>query len=210
MLAAPRGGLIFMCYFTIFGQYFLQWLDVKRSAWLYNLSTPTHLYLDFSCKLGDWFMILVAPLCSWGNYIPRSTASRVWPMHCHPLISAALHCWLPHNGEIIPSTSCSNSPLSLWNVLVPNHKIIHNQVNLEATQLFKFSRRPALRRSSLRLLQQTGRTRRRSSFACRVVKYWNRSSNPNRPECTCYAATRFPRRWRPFKGCRPNRRSRSS
>ncbi len=55
------------------------------------------------------------------------------------------------------------------------HKIIFHQIDLEAFKLFKFSRRPGLRRSSLRLRQQTGRTRRRrSSFAYRVVKYWNR------------------------------------
>ncbi len=55
------------------------------------------------------------------------------------------------------------------NDLVLTQKIIYNQNDLETTQLFKFSRRPGLRRSSLRLLQQTGRTRRRSSsFACRV------------------------------------------
>ncbi len=61
------------------------------------------------------------------------------------------------------------------NDLVLTHKIIFHQIDLEASKLFKFSRRPELRRSSLRLLQQTGRTRRRrNSFACRVVKYWNR------------------------------------
>ncbi len=59
------------------------------------------------------------------------------------------------------------------NDLVLPHKIICNQNDLEASQLFKFSRRPGLRRSSLRLLQQTGSTRiRMNSFACRVVKYW--------------------------------------
>ncbi len=58
--------------------------------------------------------------------------------------------------------------------LVLTHKIIFHQIDLEASKLFKFSRRPGLRRSSLRLLQQTRRTRRRrNSFACRVVKYWN-------------------------------------
>ncbi len=62
------------------------------------------------------------------------------------------------------------------NHLVLTHKIMFHQINLEASKLFKFSRRPGLRRSSLRLLQRTGRTRRRrNSFACRVVKYWNRS-----------------------------------
>ncbi len=60
------------------------------------------------------------------------------------------------------------------NDLVLTHKIMFHQTDLEASKLFKFSRRPGLRRSSLRLLQQTGRTRRsRNSFACRVVKYWN-------------------------------------
>ncbi len=60
--------------------------------------------------------------------------------------------------------------------LVLTHKIIYNRIDLEATHLFKFSRRPGLRRSSLGLIKQTGRTRRRgrNSFACRVVKYWNR------------------------------------
>ncbi len=58
--------------------------------------------------------------------------------------------------------------------LVLTHKIIFHQIDLEASKLFKFSRRPGLRMLSLRLLQQTGRTRRRrSSFACRVVNYWN-------------------------------------
>ncbi len=61
------------------------------------------------------------------------------------------------------------------NDLVLTHKIMFHQIDLEASKLFKFSRIPELRRSSLRLLQQTGRTRRRrNSFACRVVKYWNR------------------------------------
>ncbi len=51
-------------------------------------------------------------------------------------------------------------------------KVLYNQIDLEATQLFKVSRRPGLRRSSLKLPQQTGRTRRiRSSFACRIVKF---------------------------------------
>ncbi len=61
------------------------------------------------------------------------------------------------------------------NDLVLTHKIIYNQIDLEATPLLKFSRRPGLRMSSLRLLKQTGRTRRRrNSFACRVFKCWNR------------------------------------
>ncbi len=60
------------------------------------------------------------------------------------------------------------------NDLVLTHKIIHNQIDLEASPLFKFSRRPGLRMSSLRLLQQTERTRRRrKSFARGVVKNWN-------------------------------------
>ncbi len=55
------------------------------------------------------------------------------------------------------------------------HKIIYNQIDLEAFQLFKFSRRPGLKRSSLRLRQQTGTThRRRNSFACTVIKYRDR------------------------------------
>ncbi len=58
--------------------------------------------------------------------------------------------------------------------LVQTHKVMFHQIDLEASKLFKFSRRPGLR-SSLRLLQQTGKTRRRrNSFACSVVKYWNR------------------------------------
>ncbi len=54
------------------------------------------------------------------------------------------------------------------NDFVLTHMIIFNQIDLEASQLFKFFRRQGLRRSSLRLL------RRRNSFACSVVKYWNR------------------------------------
>ncbi len=61
------------------------------------------------------------------------------------------------------------------NDLVLTHKIMFHQIDLQASKLFKFSRRPGLRRSSLRRLQQTWRTRRRrNSFACRVVKYCNR------------------------------------
>ncbi len=60
-----------------------------------------------------------------------------------------------------------------YSVLI--NKILYNQIDLEASQLFKFSRTPGLRRPPPRLLHQTGRTRRRrNSFACRVVKYWNR------------------------------------
>ncbi len=44
-------------------------------------------------------------------------------------------------------------------------------------QLFKFSRRPELRRSSFWLLHQTWITRQsRNSFACSVVNHWNRLS----------------------------------
>ncbi len=58
----------------------------------------------------------------------------------------------------------------LRNDLALTHKILYSQKYLEATQLSKFPRRPGLRRSSIRLLYQTGKTRRRqSSFACRVV-----------------------------------------
>ncbi len=61
------------------------------------------------------------------------------------------------------------------NELVLTHKIMFHQIDLEASKLFKFSRRPGLRKSSVRLLQQTGRTRRRrNSFARRVAKYLNR------------------------------------
>ncbi len=63
----------------------------------------------------------------------------------------------------------------LRNDLVLTHKILYNHIDLDATQLFKLSRRPGLRRSSIRLLHQTGRARRRgNSFACRVVNNWNR------------------------------------
>ncbi len=49
----------------------------------------------------------------------------------------------------------------LRNDLVLVHRILYNHIDLDATQLFKFSRRPGLRRSSIRLLHQPGRTRRR-------------------------------------------------
>ncbi len=63
----------------------------------------------------------------------------------------------------------------LRNDLVLTHKIPYNQIDLEATQLFKFSRRPGLRRSSIRRLHQTRRTHRRRKFcACRVVIDWSR------------------------------------
>ncbi len=70
-----------------------------------------------------------------------------------------------------------NYPLKkrIMNDFVLTPKIIFHQIGHEASKLFKFSRRPGLRRSSLRVLQQTGRTRRRrNSFACRVFNYWNR------------------------------------
>ncbi len=58
----------------------------------------------------------------------------------------------------------------LRNDLLLTHKLLNNQIDLEVTLLFKFSRR-----SSLRQLHQTGKTRRRrrNSFKRRVVKYWN-------------------------------------
>ncbi len=63
------------------------------------------------------------------------------------------------------------------NDLVLIHKLLYNHIDLDATHLFKFSRRPGLRRSSIKLPHQTGRTRRRrNSFACRVVNNWNRLS----------------------------------
>ncbi len=63
----------------------------------------------------------------------------------------------------------------LRNDLVLTHKILYNHIDLDVPQLFKFSRRPGLRRSSIRHLHQTGRTRRRrNSFACRAVNNWNR------------------------------------
>ncbi len=64
---------------------------------------------------------------------------------------------------------------SLRNDLVLTHKILYKYIDLDATQFFKFSRRSGLRRSSIRLLHQTERTRRRrDSFACRVDNNWNR------------------------------------
>ncbi len=51
--------------------------------------------------------------------------------------------------------------------------------NLDATQLYKFSRSPGLRRFSISLLCQTGRTRRsRNSFAGRVANNWTRFPLP--------------------------------
>ncbi len=43
----------------------------------------------------------------------------------------------------------------LRNYMVLTHKILYNHIDLEATQLFKFSRRPGLRKSSIRLLHQS-------------------------------------------------------
>ncbi len=63
----------------------------------------------------------------------------------------------------------------LRNDLVLTHKILNNHIDLDATQLFKFSTRPGLRRSSITLLHPTGRIRRgRNSCACRAVNNWNR------------------------------------
>ncbi len=63
----------------------------------------------------------------------------------------------------------------LRNDLVLIHKILYNHIDLKAIQLFKFSSRPVLRRLSISLLHQTGRTRRtRNMFACMVVNNWNR------------------------------------
>ncbi len=63
----------------------------------------------------------------------------------------------------------------LRNDLFLTQKILYNHIDLEGTQLFMFSSRPRLRRASIRLLHQTGRTRRRrNSFACRVVNNRNR------------------------------------
>ncbi len=61
------------------------------------------------------------------------------------------------------------------NNLVLTYKILNNHIELEAAQLLTFFRRPGLRRSSFRLLHQTGRTRnRRNSFACTIVIFWSR------------------------------------
>ncbi len=74
-----------------------------------------------------------------------------------------------------------NLPLTFDNCTVKRIKRInlssttYNHVDLEEPQFFKFSRRPGLRRSSLRLLQLAGRIpRRRSSSAFTVVNNWNR------------------------------------
>ncbi len=52
----------------------------------------------------------------------------------------------------------------LSNNLVPTNKILFNQIGLKATQLFKFSRRPGLRSSSIRLLHKTGKTRKKKQL----------------------------------------------
>ncbi len=58
--------------------------------------------------------------------------------------------------------------------LVLIHRLQYDIADLKAKGLFRFSRRPGLRRSTLRLLQQTGRTRRRANiFAYGLDKYWN-------------------------------------
>ncbi len=63
----------------------------------------------------------------------------------------------------------------LRNDLVLTHKMLYKHIDLEATHLFKISRRPGIRRSSIRLLHQTGRTcRRRNNFACKVVNNGSR------------------------------------
>ncbi len=54
----------------------------------------------------------------------------------------------------------------LRNDLVLTLKILYNHKDLDATQLFKFSRRPGLRRLSIRLFHQTGRTRRITGIVC--------------------------------------------
>ncbi len=69
------------------------------------------------------------------------------------------------------------------NDLVLTHKIMFHQIYLEAFKLFKFSRRPELRRSSLRLLQQTGRTRRtrgNPSYRRSGTYWWRRGSKCTR------------------------------
>ncbi len=46
--------------------------------------------------------------------------------------------------------------IMLRNDSVLTHEILNNHIDLDATQLFKFPRRPGLRRSSIRMLHQTG------------------------------------------------------
>ncbi len=59
--------------------------------------------------------------------------------------------------------------------MVLKHKIICIQIDLEATQMFEFSRGPGLKRSPIRLILQTGRTRGiRNSFEYRVGMHRNR------------------------------------
>ncbi len=63
----------------------------------------------------------------------------------------------------------------LRNDLVLTHNILYNHIDLEVSQLSRFSRRPGLSRPSIKLPHQTGRTRRRlSSFASWVVNNLNR------------------------------------
>ncbi len=62
----------------------------------------------------------------------------------------------------------------LGNHLALTHKILYSHIDLNATHLFKFSRRPGLRRSSIRLRHQTGRTRRRNRLTCRIFNNSNR------------------------------------
>ncbi len=63
----------------------------------------------------------------------------------------------------------------IGNDVVLTHKILYNQNDMEATQLFKLFRRPGLIRLSLRLSQQAGGTlRRRSSVTYRAFMYCNR------------------------------------
>ncbi len=72
----------------------------------------------------------------------------------------------------------------LRNDVVLTHKIFNNKIDLEATWLFKFPRRLRLKRSSLRLLYQAGRTRRsRNTFSGRGIKCWN---------CLPYEVTSMP------------------
>ncbi len=60
-------------------------------------------------------------------------------------------------------TKCSHSGnyphqgICNWDLydLVLNHKIIYNRIDLFATELFKFSRRPGLRRPSIRLISSS-------------------------------------------------------
>ncbi len=56
--------------------------------------------------------------------------------------------------------------------LVLIHRLQYDIADLKAKGLFRFTRRPGLRRTTLRMLQQAGRTRRRVNiFAYRFDKY---------------------------------------